>query len=449
MLTTMTGPTQYKSNNSRLVVGLIFLYGIVYEWLFFFYPIDFGGTEFFYLTNLIKLGLPIVLIGIVGIPSFELLNRKGALGLYAFFYLALIAWSCIPTIIFGTPVDVLKQIPRFLFFLAVTSLFMKNPGAIRSYAKMMGAVMLFTLAQYLGVYLFNAFDSGVSLVSGVTLAGPFGIFGNITARIFLPIFDLPLVRLTGFWNEPSNASACAFAAFFLLRYLFIIEHRTFWRYSSYCCLAAGLLCLSNAGYLALGVALLFDVFFAKKKLSLRRFAGLVVRTSLSALLVFVALFGRQYVVLNYPGSYLLRAFVGIREVSLTSYYGPDQAYSGRIGLYKMVISTITDNPLGVGLQGIGSKGIDTSGSAPLLWLHLTGILGLVLLLLREAVLFSSAMHFAKQSTSSIYLVQAWIVVLVQHLSYGSWVTPNYLILAAAVLSMAAGVSRTVLRPKLI
>jgi hypothetical protein len=445
----MSGPTQHQPNRGTLAVWLILLYWIVNEWIFFFYPEDYGGTSLDYLTNFIKLCVPILILVIAGIPSLEFFNRKVAIGLYTLFFLALIVWSTVPTVIYSNLIEVLKKIPRFLFFLAAIALFMKNPGAIRSCAKFIIVIVLFALAQYLSVYLFNATGSGFSVGGAPSLAGPFGIFGNVTSMMFMPGIDLPVIRLAGFWNEPSNASASAFAAFFLSRYLFILDHRSVWRYASYCCLAAGFLCLSNAGYLALAVALLFGAFVVKKKFSMRRFAGLVMITALSLLFVFTALFGRGYVARNYPDNNLLHALVGVHH-GHTDYVDQDDEYGGRIYLANMTISAITDNPIGIGLQPVGSGGgIDSSASAPLFWLYLTGIPGLVFLLLRETVLLFSAIYLVKRLPSSIYLVQAWIVVLVQQLSYGSWMNPNYQILAAAVLSMAAGVSMTVHRPKLV
>ena len=83
---------------------------------------------------------------------------------------------------------------------------------------------------------------------------------------------------------------------------------------------------------------------------------------------------------------------------------------------------------------MGSEGIAASASAPLYWLLLTGIPGLFLILSREAVLLVSSRALLRRHPRVLPLIQALIVVMVQHLSYGTWMNPNYFVLAAMVLA---------------
>jgi len=85
---------------------------------------------------------------------------------------------------------------------------------------------------------------------------------------------------------------------------------------------------------------------------------------------------------------------------------------------------------------VGSEGIDASASAPLYWLLLTGIPGLVLLLAREATLLASAVKLSRRSPAAVFLIQALVVVMTQHTVYGSWMNPNYFVLAVMVLVSA-------------
>ena len=433
----MIGPTKSYYPKS-MSLCFFFLYWISVEWVFFQNPADFGGTAFTCLSYIMKFFLPMILLAIARVPSFGVLNRNAGLGLYVLFFFAMIVWSTIPSVLlsFENLFEVIKKIPPFLFFLAVISLFMKNPGVIRSVAKLIVGIVLFALAQYICVYVFNIKNTSPSIESGLVFAGPFGLFGNITSMRSVAGLDFQINKLTGFWSEPSNASGIAFSAFFLARYLFMFEHNRLWKNASYCCLAAGLLCLSNAGYLSLGIALLFGAFATPKKLTLQRVAVLFAYVALSTLLVFAALFGRSYVVTNYPEVALLKALLNVPQYQ-TEYVDRDVEYGGRISLATKSLDAIKDNPIGMGLQTVGTQGIEASASAPIYWLYLTGIPGLILLLLREATLLFTAGYLIKRIPSSIPLVQAWLVILVQHLSYGTWMNPSYLTLAAIILSMAA------------
>src|SRR6185503_12023894 len=93
------------------------------------------------------------------------------------------------------------------------------------------------------------------------------------------------------------------------------------------------------------------------------------------------IFVRGYVAENYPDNIWLRAVAGARDVSVDA----DQT-SGRLDLAKMTLEKSASTIIGEGIQEVGASGISGSASAPLFWLLLTGIPGLVLLLARETVL---------------------------------------------------------------
>ena len=94
---------------------------------------------------------------------------------------------------------------------------------------------------------------------GRDLTGPFGLLGKTQARI--GFLDPPFIRMNGFWREPSNLSGAAFAAFFISRFIYKKENKKFWLVSSLICLFSGFLALSNAGILALGIALAINKIF--------------------------------------------------------------------------------------------------------------------------------------------------------------------------------------------
>jgi len=74
-----------------------------------------------------------------------------------------------------------------------------------------------------------------------------------------------------------------------------------------------------------------------------------------------------------------------------------------------------------------------SPSAPILWLTYTGLAGLMLLLAAQASVFRSALCASRRSVIGGRVAQAWIALLVQHASYGSWMSPLFLLVCVLVV----------------
>jgi hypothetical protein len=406
---------------------LVFLYWLVYENVLFFYSIEYGGTAFFILTNGIKLFLPFILLLYAGLPS-SLLLIRGNVGLYIFFFLAFLLWALLPTLISGDLMSWFKLLPRFIFFLSLVALLSRKPTIFLLFAKFMVLYVLFALLQYIFIYLTGAYNNPVSHGNQL-MAGPFGLFGNVVAMMSFPGAPYPFIRLTGFWNEPSNASASAFAAFFLARYLVIMGEGEFWRKSSYACLVTGILTLSNAGYFALGAALFFGLFFGASKFTAREFFRFAILLLIVVILLWIVFFGRTYVAENLTDNAWMRAIVGLRELESQSL----DFSGGRLEIMQKTLNTASEGIIGIGIQDVSSEEVNGSGTAPLLWLLLTGIPGLFLLLCRETILLISSRSLFRRLPTMLPLIQALVVIVAQHLVYGSWMNPNYLILAAMVL----------------
>jgi hypothetical protein len=426
--------TTSDDRSIRLSIGekhitfLIFLYWVVYENLVFFNARAFGGPALAILTDGIKLALPFYLLFFTGVPSPAMIGR-GRLGLYLFFFVLFLSWALVPTVIAGDPLEWLKLVPRVVFFLSVVALFSKRPAAFSLLAKCIVVYVLSALVQYILVYWTGAYSSLLGSDKFRYMAGPFGLLGNVNSTFFLPDAPFPIVRLCGYWNEPSNASGSAFAAFFLARYLVVTGERPIWRAASYGCLAAGFLALSSAGYLALGSAVLFGTVFGPGRLTVRRLLQGALLLPVAVALLGIVVFGRSYVAKNLSDNVWAMAITGVRSTPRDSY----DPSGGRIEDLRMTVDKIKVKSIGVGIQLVGNEGIDASGTAPIYWLLLTGIPGLVLLLSREAVLLASARSLLRRIPTFLPLAQALIVVMAQHLSYGSWMNPNYFIPAAMIL----------------
>ncbi len=433
-------PSNVLGVTDTIATLLIFLYWLVYENVIFFYSMEYGGIALFVLTDGIKLILPFGLLLYTGLPRIRLLAR-GFSSLYIAFFIAFLLWGLIPTVISGDPISWLKLLPRLAFFLSAVSFFSRRPAAFNLFAKCMVLYVLSALLQYILLYVTHAYGNPIN-VGFAFLAGPFGLLGNVTSMMYFPGYSIPFVRLAGFWNEPSNVSGSAFAAFYLGRYLVAMGERPLWRVASYGCLLSGVLALSNAGYLALGASIIWGMFLGVGKFTARRMFQLALVLPIAAALLGIVAFGRIYVAENLPDNVWARALTGVRDTQAAS----EDVTAGRLSEAKATVKKSESGFIGVGIQEVGSGGIEGSGTAPLFWLLLTGIPGLLLLLCREAVLVAAMRSLVRRRPAMLLLTQALVVVVAQQMVYGSWMNPNYFILAAMVLVCSHSVTQHLFAP---
>lgn len=414
---------------STIVVFGVFVYWVLFENVVFFFSGDLGGAALLLVTNALKLLLPFALLFVTGLPRMGVLVR-GLSGLYIALFAAFLVWALVPTLVSGSVVDYIKFIPRFVFFLAALSLFDQRPAALTLFAKCVVVYVLIAPVQLALVYATQAWN-GATLTPLGLMAGPFGLFGNISGRFYLPGVPVPIVRLAGFWNEPSNASAAAFAAFFLARWLSQSTGLARWRWCSRGCLVAGFLTLSNAGYLAIGAGMLFGLLFSGSNFTIRRALQIGVLLPLVLALGSLALIGRQFVLSNLSDNLVARAVAGVRGAEQI-----DDPTSGRGAMVTYAINSADSTVIGAGVQKWGIGGIPAPQNAPLLWLVLVGFPGLALLLARETLLVLAARRAALHVANARPVAQAFIVIMVQQLAYGSWMDATYFCFGAAILSLA-------------
>jgi hypothetical protein len=413
---------------------LVFTYWVAFENALFVYSMDVGGPVFFVFVNAIKLVLPFGLLAFIGFPPVRLLTR-GPVSIYLALFVVFMVWALVPTVVAGDAWVWLKFTARLAFFVSAVALWSKRPAAFAVFAKCLILYVLLALAQFVLLYITGSYNSAAPLANGY-FAGPFGLLGNIAGRFGFPGVSVPFVRLAGFWNEPTHAAACAYAGYFLGRHLVATGERPIWGTASKGCLIAGILTLSNAGYFALGVALSIGLVLGGSRLTTRRLLQFAMMLPVVGLLLFTT-FGRGYFSERAAGNIWVLALTGVRTASAI-----EDPSGGRLDQFKATVESTKANWAGVGVQDVGVGGIPSSSSAPLYWLLLTGVPGIILLLGREATLVAAAWTLAKRRPEDLGLVQALVTVMVQHLSYGTWMDPNYFVLASMVL-VCSSASKTI------
>jgi hypothetical protein len=416
------------SNKDKLIAALIFLYWLLYENIFF-HIADQGGAIFLIVVNGIKLFLPFMLLWLSGINTAFL--SKGITSLYGFFFIFFIFWLGLVTIAFGDGFEWIKLFPRIIFFYSVLNFVYKKPIIFDLYAKFVIAYVLFALFQYCLTYLTRSTAVNVQ-IWGVQTAGIGGLYSHTGSAMFVPGLSGRIIRLAGFWSEPSNAAGSAFAAGFLGLYLSSCGYKIL-KAVPILCFFAGFLALSNAGYLAFALGLMVYIIFTKRRGAVNKLKKfLLLAIPLSILLI--AALGRVYYLKNNIENVFIKTIIGVRDLA------PDNPFDGRDKIITMVLDYISVNPLGRGLyvpdHAAGTYEI-LSAQAPIYWLYIGGIIGIILLGLREVCLVIAATAVIKVNQPTIYLFSALAAVMGQHMVYGTWMNPNYLTLAAAILALNA------------
>ncbi len=415
-----------------IVCFVIITYVLMYEW-----PL-FDANYIHDAVNVAKLVAPAILLLLI--PGRKLYSRN--FKLFIVFYFLFMLWAFIPSIVSPdaqeSVVTWLKYLPRALFALLIGTYFLKQPHASIILIKCMVLIGLGTVIQFvlLVTLLYLGYAEGFTVAgAGGLYFGPLGILGNQAAWQSFQGIPFMIYRLTGFWAEPSNASGFLFVTYFLAQGVYEIEKKRYWSVISYICLVGGFLGLSNAGYLAIAAPILFGCAFMKK--SGKKIIYATVLGGLSLGLAYFAIQGRALIAQNYADQ---------AELQVLSGYGArtigDDMYGGRLELMKKNFDLVMESPLGIGLRIPGEGHFEASASAPVMWLAYTGLIGIILLLLREREVARVAIKYSADSTIVLRMSQAWIALFTQNLVYGTWMTPMYLLLCVLVLSMTYHVCRS-------
>jgi len=395
--------------------------------MFFFRP-----TFITPFINIYKLLFPVLLFLAFGKNALTIIKNNQHLKSYFIFYVLFFLWLFVPNMIEGDNYSIIKWLqsfPMIILFISLGIIMSLKSNVGYKINKIIVLFGVFTVAQYLILNLIP----GVGSVKfyGNSFAGPMGILGNIASNYSIPGVDRPIYRLCGFFNEPSNASAFLFSSYFISKSIYFINKKIIWRYFGLICFIGGILAFSNAGYIALGCAAIFSKNISLKKtkpiLSLLKKNFAVI---FSLFIITFGLIGRYIVYTQEEMSLLARVSTGAVKPEYDSEGNIDYT-GGRVDKILMTIETMKSQPWGVGYKPIRSYEFTPPAGAPFLWLLIGGIPGALLLGFRESVWVRSIRKFDDQKS---YILQALIVIVVQHSIYGSWNNAFYYFLVAGLFS---------------
>jgi len=352
---------------------------------------------------------------------------------------------------------------RFIFCVAVCLYFMKRQICHQTIImKILVIIALATVAQYFILEMFSLTgltENGINIKThaGGVYYGPLGILGNGTAQ-FSFFYAVPKFQLQGFWVEPSHAAGFMFMSSFIAEALYTTTQKKLWMVASGVCCIGGIFTFANAGYFALGFALLIGqiVYFIRGnrnrtlRVVLSRGMGYHFLMATSIFLILFSLFGRYAVIKYIPDSKPLKAITGVRGALLTLIPTPtpikpvkpvsiddtmmQRGKLANIAFDRPFIKMIIGDGFRIPGRDSQGRGVTVSASAPIMWLFFTGIVGLILILLRELQVLWSFISGFPPSTYQLRIFQAWIVLVFQNMVYGTWMSPLYFLLIALVFS---------------
>lgn len=370
-------------------------------------------------VNVMKIFIPFILFCIALYGRYLFPKSYGA-KLYIITLFFFFLWGIIPSIISEYPLECIEQwikyIPRLIFFVAMIMILHNDEKILMTIGKGLVLIGILTALQYLFYCLLP--DTQISLGRPILV----DYFSTLSVNIY---------RLCGLWYEPSNASAYLFSIFFITRALEQGRLHYFFSWGKYICLLAGICCFSNAGYLGLSGSVLYGFFLRKHS---GKKCGLIMIMIYCAAFIFLlgSLFGRYFYINSGLDSEYLKILWGVRGVQTTNLQSLStyDASAGRLQLFDDNFNTFLNHPLGIGFRIPGENemgaGWNASASAPIVWLVFTGIPGILILLFSQWILLRSS--WKCKSLFQVNIAQAWLVLELQNLSYGYWVSPmNFLL----------------------
>jgi len=312
---------------------------------------------------------------------------------------------------------------------------LKNEYVKETIMKLFIGIAIFTVIQYVFLEIVTFLGLGesfnLSTHRGGIYYGPWGLLGQGSGNVYFKSWGFSLYRIYGFWLEPSTAAGFLLASAFFAEAIFLQTKQKIWKIAKFICFIGGIATFSNTAYLCIGGAGLIGELFYLKTSKNRKFFHLNIFL-LFTVLSFFAIFGRYFVAKYYADNIDLRYVVGVRD-------SVKDPYGGRIDLLNSNLAKVKENALlGMGFRIPGKneqgRGYEVSAFAPLYWLTFTGIIGIILLMLRELQIINA---IAKNIFSSVYILrvsQSWLVLFISNLSYGTLMSPFYFITVAIVFS---------------
>lgn len=411
---------------SWLLLVLVVAYTLVFEWrvIFELPSLAFAG-------NLIKAAIPVFCLALLlvsrPVPGSPALRR------YLLFFAVFMAWgllSCLLSHSLGESlVQWVKYLYRLFFGFFICLYLLKDEAMAERLMKLFVVIGVLAVLQYLCLEIadFNGLAPAFPLPTprGGHYHGPLGILGHGWARVHFG--DISFFRLYGFWLEPSTASGFLLATAFFSEALYLRTKLKRWRACAVACLLGGGATFSNTAYLAMGLAgLLEEAYLVKTAGHARKHMWKLVFFSG---IIAAAVFGRAVVAKYYSDNRELRYLIGVRE-------SVEDPYGGRFAAIRANLDVVSRSALtavmGAGFRVPVQDSPYSSAAAPMQWLVFTGIMGLLILGLREAQLITQIWKGIFSSVYTLRMSQAWLAAFVSSLIYGDLMTPFYQILVAII-----------------
>ena len=328
--------------------------------------------------------------------------------------------------------DNIEKMDRWLFSVPVLyGVFISVVGIIQEIANLMGLPLVITLEN-----IYKTGNTNVAMCSlfGIPL-GQYSSWGKIAGRT--------LLRIQGFYIEPSKMAMFLMIPIFFSWGLLKQTKQRKYKYALILCSICFVLTMSRAGIISVVATLVVKHFYNKNK----KYSNEIVMPKTSANDI-IKLFGIAF------GIALAAVIVLLLMVQLSKifpeleflYVGITDLSSGKANLIRQetvdtsaIINGLISKPYGFGfannLHGSSTSALDTNlANAFILWLVTGGFIGAVVAVF---IILSTLVHYAIPCIKSNEPIKtgaglAFFGLMIHSLSYGTWMTPEFLFVTALV-----------------
>lgn len=261
--------------------------------------------------------------------------------------------------------------------------------------------------------------------------GAYASWGSINGRA--------LYRMQGYYIEPSKFGAFLLFPFFLF-YSDWKKKKSFKNFLSIVVvLVAIILSMSRATWVALIAAVCLPFIYQWTARSNRILKPIsredLLRTIGLVLILFLSLFSLVFILKTLASFFpQIEAF----RTGITNQNGQYQLIRSETVDANLILSTIFKHPFGVGFSHVlhGVYDFDTNlANALMLWFVVAGFPGLILAISMQVYLFffCAIPLLRSQDAFHVALAQIYFALTLHSLSYGSWLTPDYLFICMAII----------------
>lgn len=277
----------------------------------------------------------------------------------------------------------------------------------------------------------------------VALCSLFGIPLGVYAT-WGSLIGTDLLRIQGFYIEPSKMAMFLIISIFFAWGLYRQTMNSMYRYALWICIGCFILTMSRAGFVAIIASLIVKKFYYKSNAEKKDFT--VPKTTIIDLLKLISIATVIVIVAVIVLILMVELSKSYPELNFL-YEGITNVSSGRANLIReetvdtaLIFEGLLNQPYGFGfannLHGSVSSVLDTNlANAFFFWLVTAGLLGaaIAVFIILFAMIYYAIPCVKSKEPIKVAVGLSFFGLMIHSLSYGSWMTSEFLMIMAIML----------------